>query len=86
MEERGKLVGRMRTADFATKEGGKMTLNRIVERMCEAANRSWRAMIVDLALSVTGGQLIASVLPTTHAYAPRLRKAKQHTHKPDDDE
>ncbi|KAH0582000.1 hypothetical protein H2248_011660 [Termitomyces sp. 'cryptogamus'] len=48
----------------ALKEGGKATLDRIVERMCEAANGSRRAMIVDLALSVTGSQLIASVLPT----------------------
>ncbi|KAF5385368.1 hypothetical protein D9615_000926 [Tricholomella constricta] len=48
----------------ALKEGGKATLDRIVERMCEAAKGSRRAMIVDLALSVTGSQLIASVLPT----------------------
>ncbi|KAG6919874.1 hypothetical protein DXG01_015582 [Tephrocybe rancida] len=48
----------------ALKEGGKATLDRIVGRMCEAANGSRRAMIVDLALSVTGSQLIASVLPT----------------------
>ncbi|GLB43736.1 putative pumilio-family RNA binding repeat [Lyophyllum shimeji] len=48
----------------ALKEGGKATLDRIVERMCEPAKGSRRAMIVDLALSVTGSQLIASVLPT----------------------
>ncbi|KAG6872936.1 hypothetical protein C0995_004986 [Termitomyces sp. Mi166 len=51
----------------ALKEGGKQTLDRIVERMCEAANGSRRAMIVDLALSVTGSQLIASVLPTVRS-------------------
>ncbi|KAG5643152.1 hypothetical protein DXG03_001514 [Asterophora parasitica] len=51
----------------ALKEGGKPTLDRIVERMCEAAKGSRRAMIVDLALSVTGSQLIASVLPTVRA-------------------
>uniref|UniRef100_A0A0W0FE46 PUM-HD domain-containing protein n=2 Tax=Moniliophthora roreri TaxID=221103 RepID=A0A0W0FE46_MONRR len=49
----------------ALKEGGKETLNRVVKRMCEPAKSgSRRAMIVDLALSVTGSQLIASVLPT----------------------
>ncbi|RDB15679.1 Meiotic coiled-coil protein 2 [Hypsizygus marmoreus] len=48
----------------ALKEGGKATLDRIVERMCEPAKGLRRAMIVDLALSVTGSQLIASVLPT----------------------
>ncbi|KAH9932111.1 ARM repeat-containing protein [Epithele typhae] len=44
----------------ALKEGGKETLDRIIKRMCEPAKT---AMIVDLALSVTGSQLIASVLP-----------------------
>ncbi|KAG5651172.1 hypothetical protein H0H81_009615 [Sphagnurus paluster] len=48
----------------ALKEGGKATLDRIVERMCEPAKGSRRAMIVDLALTITGSQLIASVLPT----------------------
>ncbi|KAF8657154.1 hypothetical protein AX16_002268 [Volvariella volvacea WC 439] len=47
----------------ALKEGGKETLARIVKRMCEPAKGARRAMIVDLALSVTGSQLIASVLP-----------------------
>ncbi|KIM82223.1 hypothetical protein PILCRDRAFT_785661 [Piloderma croceum F 1598] len=47
----------------ALKEGGKDTLNRIIKRMCEPAKSARRAMIVDLALSVTGSQLIASVLP-----------------------
>ena len=63
----------------ALKEGGKDTLDRIIKRMCEPAKRyvahafaevsiltlssARRAMIVDLALSVTGSQLIASVLP-----------------------
>ncbi|KAJ3522280.1 hypothetical protein NMY22_g11961 [Coprinellus aureogranulatus] len=32
--------------------------------MCEPAKGARRAMIVDLALSVTGSQLIATVLPT----------------------
>ncbi|KAL4251284.1 hypothetical protein ABKN59_006741 [Abortiporus biennis] len=47
----------------ALKEGGKDTLNCIIKRMCEPAKGGRRAMIVDLALSVTGSQLIASVLP-----------------------
>ncbi|EKM61776.1 uncharacterized protein PHACADRAFT_169213 [Phanerochaete carnosa HHB-10118-sp] len=47
----------------ALKEGGKETLNRIISRMCEPAKGGRRAMIVDLALSATGSQLIASVLP-----------------------
>ncbi|KAG7439377.1 ARM repeat-containing protein [Guyanagaster necrorhizus] len=60
------------------KEGGKDTLGKVVKRMCEPAKgydffrlevlmfisySARRAMIVDLALSVTGSQLIASVLP-----------------------
>ncbi|KAF8640907.1 hypothetical protein AX17_000555 [Amanita inopinata Kibby_2008] len=48
----------------ALKEGGKETLDRVIKRMCEPAKGARRAMIVDLALSVTGSQLIASVLPT----------------------
>ncbi|KAK0207261.1 armadillo-type protein [Armillaria fumosa] len=48
----------------ALKEGGKDTLDKVVKRMCEPAKTARRAMIVDLALSVTGSQLIASVLPT----------------------
>ncbi|KAK0185347.1 armadillo-type protein [Armillaria mellea] len=48
----------------ALKEGGKDTLDKVVKRMCEPAKSARRAMIVDLALSVTGSQLIASVLPT----------------------
>ncbi|KAK6974541.1 ARM repeat-containing protein [Favolaschia claudopus] len=48
----------------ALKEGGKGTLDRVVGRMCEPAKGARRAMIVDLALSLTGSQLIASVLPT----------------------
>ncbi|OBZ78979.1 Meiotic coiled-coil protein 2 [Grifola frondosa] len=48
----------------ALKEGGKETLDRIIKRMCEPAKTARRATIVDLALSVTGSQLIASVLPT----------------------
>ncbi|KAJ3886568.1 armadillo-type protein [Lentinula edodes] len=49
----------------ALKEGGKETLDRVVKRMCEPAkSSSRRAMVVDLALSVTGSQLIASVLPS----------------------
>lgn len=47
----------------AFKEAGPDTLDRIVKRMCEPAKSGRRAMIVDLALSVTGSQLIASVLP-----------------------
>ncbi|KAJ3007157.1 hypothetical protein NUW54_g3653 [Trametes sanguinea] len=47
----------------ALKEGGKETLDKIIKRMCEPAKSARRAMIVDLALSVTGSQLIASVLP-----------------------
>ncbi|PPQ69483.1 hypothetical protein CVT25_002047 [Psilocybe cyanescens] len=48
----------------ALKEGGIETLDKVVRRMCEPAKGARRAMIVDLALSVTGSQLIASVLPT----------------------
>ncbi|KAJ3739338.1 armadillo-type protein [Lentinula detonsa] len=49
----------------ALKEGGNETLDRVVKRMCEPAkSSSRRAMVVDLALSVTGSQLIASVLPS----------------------
>ncbi|SJL18207.1 uncharacterized protein ARMOST_21785 [Armillaria ostoyae] len=48
----------------ALKEGGQDTLDKVVKRMCEPAKSAHRAMIVDLALSVTGSQLIASVLPT----------------------
>ncbi|KAH9950976.1 ARM repeat-containing protein [Amylocystis lapponica] len=47
----------------ALKEGGKETLDKIIQRMCEPAKGGRRATIVDLALSVTGSQLIASVLP-----------------------
>ncbi|KAG1742626.1 armadillo-type protein [Suillus paluster] len=47
----------------ALKETGSETLDRIVKRMCEPAKGGRRAMIVDLALSVTGSQLIASTLP-----------------------
>ncbi|KZV76352.1 ARM repeat-containing protein [Peniophora sp. CONT] len=47
----------------ALKEGGKDTLNRVVKRMSEPAKGGRRAIIVDLALSVTGSQLIAAVLP-----------------------
>ncbi|KAH8094749.1 ARM repeat-containing protein [Cristinia sonorae] len=47
----------------ALKEGGKDTLVRIIKRMCEPAKGARRAMIVDLALSATGSQLIAAVLP-----------------------
>ncbi|KAJ4477458.1 pumilio-family RNA binding repeat protein [Lentinula aciculospora] len=49
----------------ALKEDCKETLDRVVKRMCEPAkSSSRRAMVVDLALSVTGSQLIASVLPS----------------------
>ncbi|KAH8990207.1 ARM repeat-containing protein [Lactarius hatsudake] len=47
----------------ALKEGGKETLDRFVKRMAESTKGGRRAIIVDLALSVTGSQLIASVLP-----------------------
>ncbi|KAJ7797060.1 hypothetical protein B0H14DRAFT_3549301 [Mycena olivaceomarginata] len=46
------------------KEGGKDTLDRVGQRMCESAKGACRAMIVNLALSLTVSQLIASVLPT----------------------
>ncbi|KAJ6506802.1 hypothetical protein C8R45DRAFT_1176112 [Mycena sanguinolenta] len=62
----------------ALKEGGKETLDRVVQRMCEPAKGARRAMIVDLALSLTGSQLIASVLPTTFSKliipAPKVDK------------
>ncbi|KAN0134330.1 Armadillo-type fold [Lactarius tabidus] len=47
----------------ALKEGGKETLDRFVKRMAESTKGGRRAIIVDLALSATGSQLIASVLP-----------------------
>ncbi|TDL28065.1 ARM repeat-containing protein [Rickenella mellea] len=47
----------------ALKEGGKDVLDRFVKRMCEPPEGGRRAIIVDLALSATGSQLIASVLP-----------------------
>ncbi|KAH9965138.1 ARM repeat-containing protein [Lactifluus volemus] len=47
----------------ALKEGGKETLDRFVKRMAESTKGGRRAIVVDLALSVTGSQLIASVLP-----------------------
>ncbi|KAI6031156.1 hypothetical protein PISMIDRAFT_443300 [Pisolithus microcarpus 441] len=47
----------------ALKDAGSETTARIVKRMCEPSKGGRRAMIVDLALSVTGSQLIASVLP-----------------------
>ncbi|KAI6154223.1 ARM repeat-containing protein [Pisolithus tinctorius] len=46
----------------AFKEADSETTARMVKRMCEPA-KGGRAMIVDLALSVTGSQLIASILP-----------------------
>ncbi|KAJ7595415.1 ARM repeat-containing protein [Mycena floridula] len=53
-----------KSVNKAMKEGGKDVLDRMVKKMCEPAKGARRAMIVDLALSVTGSQLIASVLPT----------------------
>ncbi|KAI6012746.1 ARM repeat-containing protein [Pisolithus orientalis] len=47
----------------AFKEADSETTARMVKRMCEPAKGGRRAMIVDLALSVTGSQLIASILP-----------------------
>jgi len=47
----------------ALKEGGQETLDKLMKRMCESSKGGRRAIIVDLALSVTGSQLIASVLP-----------------------
>ncbi|EIW87416.1 ARM repeat-containing protein [Coniophora puteana RWD-64-598 SS2] len=52
-----------KSVNKALKEGGKETFDKIVNRMCEPAKGGRRAMIVDLALSVTGSQLIASTLP-----------------------
>ncbi|KAF7354483.1 ARM repeat-containing protein [Mycena venus] len=48
----------------AIKEGGKETLQRVVQRLCEPVKSARRAMIVDLALSLTGSQLITSILPS----------------------
>jgi pumilio RNA-binding family len=72
----------------ALKDGGKDTLNRIIQRMCEPTkgfisnslllmpqtltvcfSSARRAMLVDLALSVTGSQLIASALPNVCPYS-----------------
>ena len=71
----------------AFKETGPETLARIVKRMCEPAkglattvslerraddtSSGRRAMIVDLALSVTGSQLIANVLPQASCFTSR---------------
>ncbi|EIN14314.1 ARM repeat-containing protein [Punctularia strigosozonata HHB-11173 SS5] len=52
-----------KSVNKALKEGGKDALDRIVQRMADPAKGARRAMIVDLALSVTGSQLIANVLP-----------------------
>lgn len=76
----------------ALKEGGKDTLDRVITRMCEPAKgyvpylsaltgglcsfRGRRAMIVDLALSSTGSQLIASVLPNVRI--PCSRTVSSH--------
>ncbi|KAJ7889405.1 hypothetical protein B0H13DRAFT_2341527 [Mycena leptocephala] len=46
------------------KEGRKEMIDRVVQCMCEPAKGARRAMIVDLALSVTRSQLIVSVLLT----------------------
>ncbi|KAJ7753883.1 hypothetical protein B0H14DRAFT_3512680 [Mycena olivaceomarginata] len=48
----------------ALKEGRKEMLGRVVQRMYKPAKGAHRAIIVDLALSLMGSQLIASVLPT----------------------
>ncbi|THH05228.1 hypothetical protein EW145_g4950 [Phellinidium pouzarii] len=47
----------------ALKEGGKDALDKFVNRMRESPAGGRRAIIVDLALSTTGSQLIASTLP-----------------------
>jgi pumilio RNA-binding family len=53
-----------KSVNKALKEGGKETLARFVKRMSEPAKGGRRATIVDLALSATGSQLIAVVLPS----------------------
>ncbi|KAJ7787705.1 hypothetical protein B0H14DRAFT_3579293 [Mycena olivaceomarginata] len=50
----------------ALKEGGQETFDRVVWRIARLA------MIVDLALSLTGSQLIASVLPMVHLLSLNL--------------
>jgi pumilio RNA-binding family len=47
----------------ALKEGGTEMHTRIVTRMSEPARTARRAMIVDLALTSSGSQLISAVLP-----------------------
>lgn len=47
----------------ALKEGDKSTYDKFVNRMRECPLGGRRAIIVDLALSATGSQLIATVLP-----------------------
>lgn len=48
----------------ALKEGGKEALDKFIARMRESPSGGRRAIIVDLALSTTGSQLIATVLPS----------------------
>ncbi|KAJ7703824.1 armadillo-type protein [Mycena metata] len=60
------LTGLLDKSTLTTfQKGGKETLDRVVQLICEPAKGPARlAMTVDLALSLMGSQLIASVLPT----------------------
>jgi pumilio RNA-binding family len=53
----------MKSVNKALKEGGQDMLDRMVKRLSEPARGGRRAMIVDLALSGIGAQLIGTVLP-----------------------
>jgi pumilio RNA-binding family len=57
-----------KSVNKALKEGGQDITDRFVKRMAEPAKGARRAMIVDLALSVTGSQLIGLVLPTVSSH------------------
>jgi pumilio RNA-binding family len=57
-----------KSVNKALKEGEQDITDRFVKRMAEPAKGARRAMIVDLALSVTGSQLIGLVLPTVSSH------------------
>jgi pumilio RNA-binding family len=60
-----------KSVNKALKEGGQEMLDRVIKRMSEPAKGGRRALIVDLALSSTGSQLIAFVLPGVRLLCPK---------------